>query len=848
MLKLLTKGWQWIRRLMGISSTPSAASSTAIVRRPPSSPRGSLANGESNRHGGIASGGHDRKSRSLVPQRDHAVVGQGAGGLDRSETPEDDDTDDADQDGSHEPDKAAESRSKSTVPERGSSGSPGGPPEKAGSPTASSGNDAFPRKAAGASNGHDLENESRRSTSPVLTAGGQGTNELDLPKISEADGTSEEDQADDRETTHTKPRVSGPASVTSGDGGHTHGVEVDTDGHDNRDGGEASARSKGPKKRKRPRRFGGRRTGVTQNQPVERSSFNPGPELICRKTPGSVRWEIALSVDDSATSVKQNGEPLSLRNGNWPLARFGGQLSVDRTEGSPVTVPLFDRNPLIFKLKKDWGGHGRRVPRVTKGHFIVIAPVEWERLGHAPVDPEGCADPAFMAHYFFGAGTESASDVGGFREHDVPSSAPDFTLSGRTVFDDSDEGDLFVGRPPRLIPTDRVLWARVGEEGENGWKGRNFQPSEGRLAEVMGARQGRFFLRVYDQQVAMLDGVQFRYLRDLREIQVNGEPYSENTLLVPSEAGYPATSVRFRGVDRSPIHASPLPGTVAMVDEMGGLIAAPRPEADAVACTLRGDGGGVDIVLRLPRIWWRLERDEGDGEWCSTPLLMTRHDFRKLAEANAVLRLRSPKRISSISVGFGDEPDIQFVRKDGGFELPLANFVDHVEIDHRSAEDTRFNVRFDRSNDRPGQTVLSLVQIAADPPPGPVSKPVAKVRRGGGGWRRGKGFSHREVRAADQLVSRFRLKRPVWYEEGKKVPKGTIVELSLMYHQSGKQVARLSYRGRHIVTCFEDELREYGRRVSNSRSTGEACRPIGIDKRRRSKHPTNVDTLRKTDV
>ncbi len=255
----------------------------------------------------------------------------------------------------------------------------------------------------------------------------------------------------------------------------------------------------------------------------------------------------------------------------------------------------------------------------------------------------------------------------------------------------------------------------MGEEGENGWNGRNFQPAQCNLAEVMGARQGRFFLRVYDEQGAMLDGAQFRYLRDLREIQVNGEPYSHDTLLVPSAAGYPPTAVRFMGVDGSPIHASPLPGTAAVVDEMGGLIAALCPEADEVACTLSGDGGGVDIVLRLPRIWWRMERDEGDGEWCSTPLMMTRRDFRKYADASAVLRLRSPKRISSVFVGFGDEPDINYLRKDGGFELPLANFVDHVEIDHRLAEDARFNVRFDQSNDRRGQTVLTLVQIAADP-------------------------------------------------------------------------------------------------------------------------------------
>ncbi len=840
MLRLFKRGWKWMCRLMGLPSPPAPA----VVRRPSPPSSGSPAGGAG------ASGDSDRESQSSAAPTVGAETGPGAGERDAPEML-DDKPYDADQDGNHKPDEAAEPRAGTPMPEHASSGSPPGPrpddpPEEEDSfSPAPAADDESTREGVGASAGQDRENESPRSTSP----GGQGANEPDLPETPEPDGTPEEDQGDDGKRL-TEPREPGRTSLTSGDAGPTSGSEVDTKGRDNTGSSEELAPSIGPTRVKKPRRFGGRRTGRTQSAPVERASFNPGPELICRKTPGSVRWEIALSADDSATSVKQNGEPLGLRNGSWPLACFAGHLSVDFRGRSLVTVPLFDRHPLVFRLKKDWGGDGRRVPRVTKGHFIVIAPVEWVRLGHAPVDPEGCSDPAFMAHYFFRDGSESASDLGGFREHDVPSSAPDFTLIGRTVFDDSDEGDLFVGEPPQLDCEDRVLWARVGEEGENGWKGRNFQPSEcSLLAEVMDARQGRFFLRVYDKQLAMLDGAQFRYLSDLREIQVNGERYSEDTLLVPSATGYPPTSVRFMGVGGSPIHASPLPGTAAVVNEMGGLTAAPRPEADAILCTLRGEGGSVDIALRLPRIWWRMERDGGDGEWCSTPLKMTRHDFRELAAANAVLRLRSPKRISSVFVGLGDEPDIKYRRKDGGFELPLANFVDHVEIDHRLAEDTRFSVRFGQSNDRRGHTKLSLVQIAADPPSVPVRKPVAKVRRGGGGWRLGKGFSHREVRAADQLASQFRLKRTVWYEEGKKVPKGTIVELSLIDHQSGKQVARLSYRGKHIVTCFDNELRQYGRPVSSSCSTGEGRRSISIDRRRRSKHPTNVETLRKkTDV
>ena len=393
--------------LVGFPSTPAPPISTASARRPPPPSGGSPADG------GSASGGRERKSRGTASSTEGAGVGQGTGKRDSSEKL-DDESHGAGQDGNHKSEKAAEHRARATVPERTSSGSPPEPPPHdppegdSPSPTSSTDDESI-LEGEGAPSGSNHEDESPQSTSPAPAEGGQGTNEHDLPETSEADGTPEEDQGGDGKTTHEVPPGSGPSSATSGDGGPTSGVEVDTDGHDHRDDdGEASARSKGPKKAKKPRRIGGRRTGMTSNAHVKRASFTPRPELICRKTPGSVQWEIALSVHGSATSVKQNGEPLSPRNGSWPLARFAGDLSVNLKEGPPVTFLLLEQSPLIFKLKKDWRGDGRRVPRVTKGHFIVIAPVEWGvPLGRAPVEPECCSDRAFMAHYFFRDGTES---------------------------------------------------------------------------------------------------------------------------------------------------------------------------------------------------------------------------------------------------------------------------------------------------------------------------------------------------------------------------------------------------------------------------------------------------------
>ena len=204
---------------------------------------------------------------------------------------------------------------------------------------------------------------------------------------------------------------------------------------------------------------------------------------------------------------------------------------------------------------------------------------------------------------------------------------------------------------------------------------------------------------------------------------MNGEPYSEDTLLVPTATGHPPTTVRFIGPDGAPVHATLPPGAVPVEDGMGGVIAEPQPDADEISCALDAGGGRVDIALRLPRIWWRLEREraESDGEVRSTPFQMTRHEFRELADSNAALRLRLPKRITSALVGFGDEPGRKYTKKDDEVVLPLAHFVDYSHIDHRLTEDAPFNVRLDQSNDRGRREPLTLIRIPADPPPAIIS-------------------------------------------------------------------------------------------------------------------------------
>lgn len=486
--------------------------------------------------------------------------------------------------------------------------------------------------------------------------------------------------------------------------------------------------SSGPKKsgKKVPRNIGARRTSQTQthkSKPKSLEQQHPPvshPELICRITSGPAwQWEILLSVDDECRilEVRQEGKSLDMVDGHYRPASYAYPLQIVFDGDDQMEFLMFDDEPLIFKMKKGWTDDGRRVGGITKGYFIVIVPSEWKREGHVPVKQEGCSDLNFVAHYFFRNGDEPTEDVDRFEEYEL-SFANSFELKGERVFDNAEEGELFVGSVPELAVNSSTGWIRVGEERKDGWKGENFKPAEQSLAEVLKDRQGRFFIRVFDAEAKRRESSEFRYLRELRKILVNGERYTECTLLVPSSEGHFPTKVRFIGINGVVITPK-LPAEVKHVDvRQGDLIIAPHPDANRVPCTLESGSGRVDILLELPRVWWRLERSgSGLDEWRDTPLVMTRRQFRDEAHSNATIRLRLPRQIRSFRVGFDDELDQMYrsqTKEEDGIAIPLSDFVDYSQIDRRLIEEVFLNVQCE-------DFVLALIQISADPVPTIIS-------------------------------------------------------------------------------------------------------------------------------
>ena len=128
-----------------------------------------------------------------------------------------------------------------------------------------------------------------------------------------------------------------------------------------------------------PREFGGRRGQQSGNPAPERQkSPSSRPELVCRRISATACWEVILTADEEAqlAAAHLEGAPLDFTDGRCSVPSLTGCLTVFSQDGQEHILPLFEGEPLIFKLPKNWAGEGRRTSGITSGHFIVIAPIK----------------------------------------------------------------------------------------------------------------------------------------------------------------------------------------------------------------------------------------------------------------------------------------------------------------------------------------------------------------------------------------------------------------------------------------------------------------------------------------
>ncbi len=470
--------------------------------------------------------------------------------------------------------------------------------------------------------------------------------------------------------------------------------------------------------RRKPVKRGGARGGEKEKPPPGDSGRSRTPvrvaraRIVCRKRAG--RWEVAVVPAPGVVVRGETEGPSAAANGEFLPNAFRSVAQIeDEAGGRTERVPLYVDEPMVFRLGAEWQGEGRKVGGVGGGHFIVIAPAEWTRLGDALVDPEACVDAGFRAHYFV-ADRGDGLAVEGFAERGVSSSI--IALDGDRVFDESDQGELFVGEPPALKALGMAL-VRVGEEGKQGW-GESFAlDGERSLADVLDGREGRFFVRVYREGTGVeADSVQFRYLGDLREIRMKGEAYTADTVLLPTTRGNAAVEVQIVAAEKTGVAVTgATDGTREFEVDAGTVVCPADPEARQLRFRVAGKRGDVDVVVGLPRMWWRLARPgESPQPWRDQAQTMTREEFRTLGLAGAEISIDVPARVPRVGVGFGDEGGMNYrARKDGPRRcctVPLAHYLDHMEIDQRLFRDAALGARL-------GEAAVDLIGITADPLP-----------------------------------------------------------------------------------------------------------------------------------
>ena len=452
--------------------------------------------------------------------------------------------------------------------------------------------------------------------------------------------------------------------------------------------------AEGSRQEREPRRFGARRTKrgpVSSNQ--DRASVSRS-ELRIREVRG--KWEIFLSFDPDAaqpSAVLQDEEPLPASDGAWRVSDYLRPLSVAVNNAIPTTISLYTGSePLIFR-QPTAGGCGTQRRRMTdRGEYVVIA-LDGDLVRGKDAEfraPEPCGDRRFVAHFFDSSSGSEAEIVEGFPEWNHGVTAGSARLTGHSLFDSSGDGELFVGDAPTLDQTAGIQWARLGEEQEEGWKGQNFLVAEQTLGDVLNGACGRFFLRTYRKdETHLADSNSFRYWPDLERIELNGRTFDSEHVLIPGTEGHGKATVRLIGRVGSDLRFEPITHG-ASVSTDGTIAVAPDVTADELRVRLCRAPCHMDLVVALPRIWWRLTG--GRSHWTSTPLSMSRREFQSIADQRLEMLVPDSIRIVKATLGGQIIGRFRTTRTDESAHkrlcaIPLGNFADHPALQDAGARE-----------------------------------------------------------------------------------------------------------------------------------------------------------------
>lgn len=434
------------------------------------------------------------------------------------------------------------------------------------------------------------------------------------------------------------------------------------------------------------------------------SSRSPRPELVCWKE--GMAWRVGAEVPEELANqeprvLQSDGEELDedhLHDLRWPLTDPLGPVVVESCDQAGARDERgFEPNEYrIFKITKA-GDNGRVVSRVTRGHYIVIAPrafVRAEWAGARPlVAPENVIPEAagLLAHHLL-AGEDGhfvlRKDGGGPSVEIRPSTSTPYELFGHEIEDaHSAAGTLFGREPPRLR-MDRAaapVQVVVGVEGPSP-RGRRPRLTAASFDEVRSwfdqHEPGWFFVRLYDADGDLLDSLDFRYARGLEAIEI-GE-----YLPLPHPEGHRPVRVRFRLGPYLTLSLVEGPKEIASLGSVPpeGLEFPARPDAGrAILCLRAVTGGEVEVGVSVCRVWWAITFEGEGGEplaWTDRPQRLSTDDLQPTSSKRLSVLLPAPGWAHAVLVGFrsGFPRRLPVLRSERVAHYPLRNLREDMAL------------------------------------------------------------------------------------------------------------------------------------------------------------------------
>ena len=469
------------------------------------------------------------------------------------------------------------------------------------------------------------------------------------------------------------------------------------------------------KRRVEPENRGGRSRGPVQNFEPQRNHQNKSshlkPEIICWKR--EWQWIPAVEIPEeilgnSDLTVFQNSTPLmedQFEEGRWPLVQATGEVIIRWNENGikESKMTLGEERYLLFKLSGQEQNRGRCVKSPSIGSYLVVASDNWEReesiSGIPPIAPESVSFVGYQAHFFI----LTKDDVGriAFRLENkiipIESKAPWFKLEGNLLNDVNDNiGPLFGVSPPNIAVSYDEAWMNVGtvvvgEEGSGRERWRTvLNPVPEQIvqelpSEVAAKRIGWYFLRFYNQNDDLIESLDFRFIKGLKDIRIRQSSF------LPLSTGHEEVPIEFiheLDCKVQPADASARRVMIEQKDEKTILAIPPDPSYDNTFWRIGlKNGQQLESHILVERVWWTVGLDSGTpNDWKDTCISLSRDDFVATSNKAIWVRFPRPRWVNTISVGFKREFSRCFVLKvtENTLAIPLREFADTKEVADRT--------------------------------------------------------------------------------------------------------------------------------------------------------------------